>query len=169
MGYYVEAFLDLQRLRKVAPGWPGLLQLLEETATLSLGNRKNYHVPAVCISSWLLRASPQGAKIKGLFSVWWALPGRDWNTILAIWCLQGSQNVAGSFYAVLQIPVQASPQDIRRAYRMQASKWHPDKWGGGTKEEVLRAKEKYMDVVKAFETLGDEQKRCMYNARNSLC
>lgn len=58
MGNYVEAFLDLQRLRKVAPNWPGLLQLLEETATLSLGNRRNHHVPAVCTFSLL----PPGAK-----------------------------------------------------------------------------------------------------------
>ncbi|CAL8466826.1 g6362 [Coccomyxa elongata] len=61
MGNYAEAFLDLQRLRKVAPGWPGLLQLLGETATLSLGNTRNHHVPAVCSSS-LLTVLPQGAK-----------------------------------------------------------------------------------------------------------
>ena len=39
MGSYVEAFLDLQRLRAVAPAWPGLLQLMEEAATLSLAHR----------------------------------------------------------------------------------------------------------------------------------
>lgn len=98
-----------------------------------------------------------------------ALPGQDWYKILVIRCLQGSQNMAGSYYEILNIPVQASPQDIRRAYRMQASKWHPDKWVSGEEEDVLRAKERYIEVVKAYETLRDEQKRCMYNARNSLC
>lgn len=77
--------------------------------------------------------------------------------------------MAGSYYEILQISMQASSQDIRRAYRMQASKWHPDKWVNGKEPDVRRAKEKYMEVVKAYETLGDEQKRCMYNARNYRC
>lgn len=70
MGHYVEAFLDLQRLRKVAPGWPGLLQLLEETATLSLGTGPNHRVAAVCKVS-LLTAMPTRSQVKGLISVLW--------------------------------------------------------------------------------------------------
>ena len=36
-GAYTQCFLDLQRLKKVAPGTPGLLAQLEEAARLSLG------------------------------------------------------------------------------------------------------------------------------------
>lgn len=35
-GRYTQCFLDLQRLKKAAPGTPGLLKLLEEAARLSL-------------------------------------------------------------------------------------------------------------------------------------
>jgi tetratricopeptide (TPR) repeat protein len=37
-GAYTSCFLDLQRLKKVAPGTPGLFVLLEEAARLSLGS-----------------------------------------------------------------------------------------------------------------------------------
>ncbi len=41
-GRYTQCFLDLQRLKKAAPGTPGLLKLLEEAARLSLagGSRR---------------------------------------------------------------------------------------------------------------------------------
>eukprot|EP00887_Chlorella_sp_A99_P007751 scaffold20.g7751.t1 len=39
LGRYTDCFLDLQRLSRAAPGTPGLLELLEEAARLSLGRR----------------------------------------------------------------------------------------------------------------------------------
>ncbi len=47
MGSYVEAYLDLQRLRSAAPSWPGLLQLMEEAATLSLAHQSDLRASAV--------------------------------------------------------------------------------------------------------------------------
>jgi len=76
--------------------------------------------------------------------------------------------VAGSFYETLELPVHASAQDVRRAYRMQASKWHPDKWLNAEEQEQISAEEKFREVTLAYETLGDEEKRCMYNVRKSL-
>ena len=38
LGRYTDYFLDVQRLKKVAPGTPGLLQLLEDAAKMSLGS-----------------------------------------------------------------------------------------------------------------------------------
>lgn len=41
-GDYTRCFLDLQRLKKAAPGTPGLLELLEEAAKLSLGGGRGH-------------------------------------------------------------------------------------------------------------------------------
>ena len=80
--------------------------------------------------------------------------------------VQKAGNVPGGYYEVLEVPVQASAQDIRRAYRKQAAVWHPDKWLNAEKDDVFRAQDKFREVTLAYETLGDEQKRCMYNAKN---
>lgn len=61
MGSYVEAFLDLQRLSRVAPSWPGLLQLMEEAATLSLAHRSQLRSSAVRAAPLLLALLPPQA------------------------------------------------------------------------------------------------------------
>lgn len=82
--------------------------------------------------------------------------------------LQRGNSVPGSYYEVLEVALQASAQDIRSAYRKHAAVWHPDKWLNGEEGEQLRAEEKFREITLAYETLGDEEKRCMYNASNSL-
>ena len=61
MGSYVEAFLDLQRLSRVASSWPGLLQLMEEAATLSLAHRSKLRGSAVRAAPLLLAILPPQA------------------------------------------------------------------------------------------------------------
>jgi DnaJ-class molecular chaperone len=58
------------------------------------------------------------------------------------------------YYATLGVPRTASADEIKRAYRKLASQHHPDK-GGDTK--------KFQEIQAAYETLGDEKKRAMYN------
>ncbi|MEZ4439796.1 MAG: DnaJ C-terminal domain-containing protein [Polyangiaceae bacterium] len=60
-------------------------------------------------------------------------------------------------YAVLGVSKDASQQDIKRAYKKLASKLHPDKNPGKKNEE------RFKEVTGAYEVLGDESKRRLYD------
>ncbi|SCW02026.1 LAFE_0E12508g1_1 [Lachancea fermentati] len=61
-------------------------------------------------------------------------------------------------YEVLGVSTDASRQEIKKAYRLQALKCHPDK--NGHSEE---SKRKFQQVCEAYEILSDENKREMYD------
>uniref|UniRef100_A0A0G4HVN7 J domain-containing protein n=1 Tax=Chromera velia CCMP2878 TaxID=1169474 RepID=A0A0G4HVN7_9ALVE len=61
-------------------------------------------------------------------------------------------------YGVLELDPSASPDDIKKAYRRQALKWHPDKHG-----DKELAQRKFIEVAAAYETLSDPQKRREYD------
>merc|ERR1719498_2094268 len=57
-------------------------------------------------------------------------------------------------YKTLGVPKSAQPDEIKKAYRKLAVKLHPDKGGDP---------EKFKEVQKAFDILGDERKREIYD------
>ncbi len=61
------------------------------------------------------------------------------------------------YYAVLGVGESASPEDIKKAYRKLARKFHPDV----SKEE--NATDKFKDVGEAYEVLKDPEKRAEYD------
>src|SRR5690348_2328898 len=61
------------------------------------------------------------------------------------------------YYAVLGVPRDASEDDIKKAYRKLARKYHPDV----SKESD--AEEKFKEVGEAYETLKDPEKRAAYD------
>ena len=61
------------------------------------------------------------------------------------------------YYEVLGISKSASKDEIKKAYRKLAKKYHPDV----NKEED--ATEKFKEVQEAYEVLSDDQKRAQYD------
>jgi molecular chaperone DnaJ len=62
------------------------------------------------------------------------------------------------YYEILGIAKGAAPEDIKRAYRKAAAANHPDR-NPGNNEAIERFKE----AAEAFDVLGDEQKRALYD------
>lgn len=63
------------------------------------------------------------------------------------------------YYNVLGVSKTASHDDIKKAYRKLALKWHPDK-NPDNKEEAER---KFKEVAEAYEVLSDKSKRDAYD------
>jgi DnaJ-class molecular chaperone len=66
----------------------------------------------------------------------------------------------GGLYSTLGIPRTASSSDIKRAYRKMALRHHPDKV---PEKDRPNAERKFKEVAKAYEWLGDEKKRKLYD------
>jgi len=60
-------------------------------------------------------------------------------------------------YSVLGVPRGASAQEIKKVYRKLASELHPDKNPGAESEQ------RFKDVTSAYEVLGDDEKRKLYD------
>ncbi|CAI9785584.1 unnamed protein product [Fraxinus pennsylvanica] len=65
---------------------------------------------------------------------------------------------AKSYYEILQVPKGASDEQIKRAYRKLALKYHPDKNQGN--EE---ANKRFAEINNAYEVLSDGEKRSIYD------
>lgn len=62
------------------------------------------------------------------------------------------------YYKILGIEKNANADDIKKAYRKLAMKYHPDQNKGNTEAE-----EKFKEVSHAYDILKDEQKRAAYD------
>jgi DnaJ family protein B protein 6 len=63
------------------------------------------------------------------------------------------------YYTVLEVPKTATSEEIKKAYRRLALKWHPDK---NPNEQELATK-KFKEISEAYEVLADDKKRRMYD------
>lgn len=62
------------------------------------------------------------------------------------------------YYGILGVTNTASQDEIKKAFRKQAMKYHPDRNQGD-----IGAEEKFKEVGKAYEALSDPEKRKMYD------
>lgn len=61
------------------------------------------------------------------------------------------------YYKVLGVDKSASEDDIKKAYRSLAKKWHPDV------NKAPGAEEKFKQINEAYEVLSDAKKRATYD------
>jgi molecular chaperone DnaJ len=61
-------------------------------------------------------------------------------------------------YKLLEVPSNASQEDIKKSYRKLAMKYHPDRNSGDEEAEA-----KFKEVSEAYEVLSDESKRSLYD------
>ena len=66
--------------------------------------------------------------------------------------------MANDFYEILGVPRDASQDQIKKAYRKLARKWHPDINPGNKKAE-----QKFQDISAAHDCLGNGDKRKLYD------
>lgn len=61
------------------------------------------------------------------------------------------------YYKILGICKGSTDEDIKKAYRKQALKWHPDK------NRSAAAEEKFKEIAEAYEVLSDPKKKEVYD------
>jgi len=63
--------------------------------------------------------------------------------------------MAKDYYEILDVSKNATDEEIKKAYRKLANKYHPDKAGGDEK--------KFKEINEAYQILSDKQKRAQYD------
>lgn len=61
------------------------------------------------------------------------------------------------YYKILGITKTATDDEIKKAYRKQALRYHPDK------NKTIGAEEKFKEIAEAYEVLSDKKKRDIYD------
>ncbi len=69
------------------------------------------------------------------------------------------------YYKILGVKRDASPEEIKRAYRELVQKYHPDKFYG--KPEYKEMNEKFKKINEAYQVLSDPEKRRLYDQYGS--
>ena len=67
------------------------------------------------------------------------------------------------FYEILGVKEKASQEEIKKAYRKLAKKYHPDANPGNPK-----ASERFKEIGEAYSVLSDEKKRKQYDQMKRL-
>ena len=74
-----------------------------------------------------------------------------------------SKTIYTDFYQVLNIPENASDEEIKKAYRQKMKLYHPDMLEGKSEEEQQIAKKNHLIAQEAYETLSNPSKRKVFD------
>lgn len=67
------------------------------------------------------------------------------------------------YYKLLDISKNADEDDIKKSYKKQALKFHPDRFPNATEAEKAEAERKFKDVGEAYGVLSDPKKKSRYD------
>jgi molecular chaperone DnaJ len=67
------------------------------------------------------------------------------------------------YYALLGVPRSASPEDIKKAFRALALRYHPDR-----QPDDIDADRRFKEILEAYETLADPERRRQYDQLGPL-
>ena len=67
------------------------------------------------------------------------------------------------YYKTLGVAENATDDEIKKAYRTGAIKWHPDRWVKATDEEKKTAEDNFKKLNEAYSVLSDKDKRKAYD------
>jgi len=65
--------------------------------------------------------------------------------------------MSNSFYSILEVPENATQEEIKKSYRRLSMEYHPDK------NKSPEATAKFQKISEAYETLGDPEKKSQYD------
>jgi molecular chaperone DnaJ len=71
--------------------------------------------------------------------------------------------MAKDYYSILGLKKDASEDDIKKAYKKAAIKYHPDKYASKSQKEQDEASEKFKEINEAYQILSDPQKKSNYD------
>ena len=69
------------------------------------------------------------------------------------------KNPEDDYYKIMGVKPDATEDQIKKAFKKQAIKYHPDK----NREDPEKAKEKFQKIANAYEVLSDPDKRRVYD------
>lgn len=71
--------------------------------------------------------------------------------------------MAQDYYKTLGVERNASADEIKRAYKKLAIKYHPDRQGDKSEQEKKEAEDKFKEAAEAYSILSDSEKRQRYD------
>ena len=72
------------------------------------------------------------------------------------------------YYKLLGVSKDATKEEISKAYKKLALKYHPDRQAGKTEKEKKDAEETFKKLSEAYEVLSDDSKRQQYDQFGSV-
>ncbi|HEX5874358.1 MAG TPA: DnaJ domain-containing protein [Pyrinomonadaceae bacterium] len=72
---------------------------------------------------------------------------------------------AASYYDVLGVDAEASPESMKAAYYQLARRYHPDRFGRAEASLLSRVESAFARITQAYETLRDDGLRASYNSK----
>ncbi len=67
------------------------------------------------------------------------------------------------YYEVLGVSKNATPEELKKAYRQKAIQYHPDRQQGKSEAEKKEAEEKFKEAAEAYDVLSNPDKRARYD------
>lgn len=94
------------------------------------------------------------SEIKQIYTIsgYLGISSKDFESIQAMF-----YNSLNNAYKVLEIVKTATDDEVKKAYRKMAKKYHPDKVGHLGKEHQEAAEEKFREVQKAYEMIQEDR------------